>query len=336
MIIAAASFRVSFGGGGSDLPAYYTRRRGAVLSVTIDKYLYIAVHPYFDRQKTLLKYSQNELVSSVGEIRHPIFREVLETLWPQGGLEIVSTADVPGGTGLGSSSTFTVALLSALYAFRGEFREPKELARMAAEVEIERLREPIGKQDQYAAACGGLNLIEFDPSGAVSVKPVVLSPDVLDALQERLLLFYTGDQRDARSILSDQSAQLLVSQARMDDLTRMVELAYSMRERLLRADLDGFARDLAEGWRLKQSLSAKISNGRIETLYETAIGAGALGGKLLGAGGGGFLLLYCPPACQTAVRAAMSGCFEMPFRFEWGGVRTIHSSDHERQAGFVR
>lgn len=336
MIISAAPFRVSFAGGGSDLPAYYTRRRGAVLSVTINKYLYIAVHPYFDRQKTLLKYSQNELVNSVGEIRHPIFREVLGSLWPQGGLEIVSTADVPGRTGLGSSSTFTVALLSALHAFRGEPAAQQELARMAAEVEIEKLGEPIGKQDQYAAACGGLNLIEFDPSGDVAVEPVVLPGEVLNTLQERLLLFYTGDQRDTRSILTDQSAQLLANDVRMDDLSRMVELAYAMRERLLRGDLDGFARDLARGWQLKRSLSDKISNGRIEALYDAAIGAGALGGKLLGAGGGGFLLVYCPVECQTRVRGVMRGCFEMPFRFESGGVRVIHASDHERQAGFVR
>jgi len=336
MIISAAPFRVSFAGGGSDLPAYYKRRRGAVLSTSINKYLYISLHPYFDRQKTLLKYSKNELVDSVGQIQHPILREVLSTLWPQGGLEIVSTADVPSGTGLGSSSTFTVALLSALHSFRGEFRSPRELARMAANVEIERLQEPIGKQDQYASACGGLNLIEFDPSGDVIVEPVLLPPDVLAALQERLLLFYTGDQRDTRSILRDQSDRLLASETRMDGLTRMVDLAYAMRERLLRGDLDGFALDLAEGWRLKRTLSAMISNDRIEALYDAAIDAGAQGGKLLGAGGGGFLLLCCPSESQTRVRAVMTGCFEMPFRFECGGVRTIHASDHERQAGFVR
>jgi D-glycero-alpha-D-manno-heptose-7-phosphate kinase len=336
LIISAAPFRISFAGGGSDLPVFWRRRRGAVLSATIDKHVYITVHPYFNRSQTLLKYSANELVGSVGEIRHPILRECLRALWPQGGLEVVSTADVPSGTGLGSSSAFTVALLNALHALRGEFRRREELAREACEVEIERLGEPIGKQDQYAAACGGLNLIEFDPSGSVRVEPAVLSQTVLSDLEESFLLFFTGDQRETRSILSDQALQVGGDEEKFRSLERMVDLAYSMRERLAAGDVVGFGADLHEGWTLKRTLSARISNDRVEGLYAAARTAGALGGKLLGAGGGGFLALLVPAEKRGAVRSAMKGCFEMPFRFEWSGARIVHAGERSLDEGFVR
>ena len=335
MIISAAPFRVSFGGGGSDLPVYVRRRRGAVLSATINKYVYISVHPYFHQQQTLLKYSQNELVRTVDEIRHPIFREVLRELWPAGGLEIVSTADVPSGTGLGSSSSFTVALLHALYAYRGVFCSKERLARKACELEIDVLREPIGRQDQYAAAYGGMNVFEFQPDGTVTVEPLLLSTETAGTLQESLLMFYTGDRRETRGILEDQARQMEEDEESRERLSRMVELCYEMRERLLEGDLEGFARSLHNGWVLKRTLSRKISNGRIEALYERALAAGALGGKLLGAGGGGFLLLLCPPAVKGAVRAAMESCFEMPFRFEWGGSRIVHVGERHTEAGFV-
>jgi D-glycero-alpha-D-manno-heptose-7-phosphate kinase len=335
MIISSAPFRISFAGGGSDLPVFCRRRKGAVLSTTIDKHVYVSIHPYFNRRQTLLKYSRNELVDRVEEIQHPIFRAALLDLCPQGGLEIVSTADIPSGTGLGSSSTFTVALLHALYAFRGVFSSKEKLARGACQIEIDRLGEPIGRQDQYAAAYGGLNFMEFLPDGVVVVTPLLLTKQTVAALEQNLLLFYTGQQRDTRGVLADQQEQVAASGEKFDNLARMADYAYQMRDQLLAGELAGFARSMHEAWLLKRTLSARIGTARIDQHYQRAIEYGALGGKLLGAGGGGFLLLYCEAEKQERLRKAMFDLDELPVRFDFAGSRILHVGDSHAATGFV-
>jgi len=334
MIISAAPFRISFGGGGSDLPVYYRRRRGAVLSVTINKHCYISIHPYFNRSQTLLKYSQTELLNDLDSARHPIFREVLKQLWPKGGIEIVSTADVPSGTGLGSSSTFTVALLNALYAYRGTFCSKEKLAQNACEIEIGKLGEPIGKQDQYAAAYGGLNFIEFNPDENVLVSPLMLPAETITRLEQGLMLFYIGGQHEARSILEDQSQQIASQADTFDNLSQMVDLAYRMRELLMSGDLPGFATALHDGWMLKRTLSKRITTSRADRYYERAREYGALGGKLLGAGGAGFLLLYTEPEHRERLRKALFDLFELPVKFDWGGARIIYVGERHTEEGF--
>ncbi len=334
MIISHAPFRISFAGGGSDIAAYYRKQKGAVLSTTINKYVYISIHPYFDRAQTLLKYSGNELIKDIGQIQHPIFREALKDLWPDGGLEIVSTSDIPSGTGLGSSSTFTSALLIALFAYKGMFVSKETLSHKVCDLEIEKLREPIGKQDQYASCYGGLNFIEFNPDEKVIVTPLILPKEILLALENNLMLFYTGEQRNTRDILNDQVHQISYDQKKMDNLSKMVELAYVMREQLLSGDLEGFARTMHKGWVFKKTLSGKISNTKIDKFYERALEYGAVGGKLLGAGGGGFLLLYCDQKNQDRLRKALFDCHELPFKFDWHGASIIYVGDNVLEQGF--
>ena len=334
MIISTAPFRISFAGGGSDIPVFYKQRKGAVLSSTINKYMYISIHPYFNNGQTLLKYSNTELVNKIDNIKHPVFRETLKEALLEIGVEITSTADIPSGTGLGSSSSFTVALLNALYAYKGTFCSKEKLARKACEIEIERLKEPIGKQDQYAAAYGGLNFIEFNPDGNVVVSPINLPAKIITTLEKNLLLFYTGDHRNTRDILSDQSKQVTMSEEKFANLTQMVDLAYKMREHLFSGDLNGFVRTMHEGWVLKRTLSRKISNSRIDKYYDRALEYGALGGKLLGAGGGGFLLLYCEADKQDTLKKALFDCFNLPFRFDWDGSRIIYIGERHTEKGF--
>jgi D-glycero-alpha-D-manno-heptose-7-phosphate kinase len=323
VIITKTPFRVSFGGGGSDLPSFYRQNGGCVLSVTISKYVYISMHPYFNSSQFLLKYSKTELAGEVADIQHRIFREVLAELWPAGGVEITSTADIPSGTGLGSSSSFAVGLLHAVYAYRAQFRAKEQLAEEACRLEIEALHEPIGKQDQYAAAYGGLNLFEFKPDDSVVRTPVILPADALLELENSLMLFYTGDQRETGEILRDQIAQVAGQPSAREAQEGLVKIAYDMCQELNRGRLDGFGRLLHRGWLLKRSLSSKISNPRIDSFYQRALESGALGGKLLGAGGGGFLLLYCPLARQELLRRALADLYELPFRFDWGGSQVI-------------
>jgi D-glycero-alpha-D-manno-heptose-7-phosphate kinase len=321
MIVSCAPFRVSFAGGGSDIAAFYRKRRGAVLSCAIAKYSFIVVHPYFNASKYHLKYARTELVDRLDEIQHPILREALRMQGIDPGVEITSVADIPGGTGLGSSSSFAVALINALYAHRRIFVPKETLAHEACMLEIERLGEPIGKQDQYAAAYGGVNLIEFERHGGVTVQPLLLPTGTLSTLERNLMLLYTGSQRDARSILSSQVAAIETNDPATERMQRMVDLAYEMRDILLAGELDEFGRALHRGWEMKRGLSSQISTSSIDKLYERALGAGALGGKLAGAGGGGFLLLYCPAGEQARVRAALDGLQSLEFRFDWGGAR---------------
>ncbi len=324
MIITRTPFRVSFAGGGSDLPDFYEKHGGCVLSTSINRYCYISIHPYFNANQTMLKYSQNELVDKLSDIRHRIFNCVLNERGLHG-VEISSTADVPGGTGLGSSSTFTVGLLNALNCYQGKYMSKGRLAEKACEVEIEKLGSPIGKQDQYAAAFGGLNFIRFHPDGEVSVSPVAMRGGIYRRLQENLVMFYTGDTRSADAILSEQKKNM--SQAdKTENLKKMCALAEEMRVELEREDLDGFGSLLNEGWKLKRTLASGISNPAIDEAYETAMANGALGGKLLGAGGGGFLLFYCEPEKQEQLRVALR-MRSFPFSFERDGTSVIYIGD---------
>ena len=292
MIIAKAPFRISLAGGGSDLASYYRRNEyGAVISSSIDKYMYIVLHSYFE-DKIRIKYSKLETVETVDEIKHPIVREMLRMHGIQKGCEIASISDVPAGTGLGSSSSFAVALTRALHANRGVEVSPGEAAENACHVEINVLSEPIGKQDQYAASFGGLNYVRFDSDETVHVTRLDLSEKKREQLSDRLILFYTGIQRSARDILNEQN-QLMSQRDSSGLVARMVSLCDELRGELESGNIDSLGDILNEGWRLKKDISPKISSSNINSYYDRAIEAGADGGKLLGAGGGGFLLFYC-------------------------------------------
>ena len=293
MIMVKAPFRISFAGGGSDLEAFYSKRYGAVVGTTIDKYMYIMIHPYF-HEKIRVKYSMTEDVEDIRELKHPLVRECLRLVGVEKGVEIASIADVPAGTGIGSSSAFTVALLHALYAHKGELIVKQKLAEEACKIEIEVVKEPIGKQDQYAASYGGLNYIKFGQDGTVFVEPIVCHPGIKKRLNRNLLMFYVGNERKAGQILQEQEINM-GQKKKLEGVAKMVALAEQMRGSLYKGCLEDFGEMLHEGWCLKKELVGSISNPFIDRCYEKALKAGAVGGKLLGAGGGGFLLFYCEP-----------------------------------------
>jgi D-glycero-alpha-D-manno-heptose-7-phosphate kinase len=333
MIVVRTPFRISFAGGGSDLPGFYRRNFGAVVSTTIDKAMYIAIHPYF-HNKIRIKYSQTEDVDSVAEIRHPLVRECLKLFHLERGMEIASFADVPAGTGMGSSSAFTVCLLHALYGLGSREVTPEQLAREACHLEIDRLGEPIGKQDQYAAAYGGLNYIRFNKDETVEVEPIRCSVETRENLQRQLMLFYVGQERPAGSILAAQ-AQNMANDEKYGRVERMVELAGAMQEALERNQVDQLGEIVHQGWLLKSGLADGISNPSVETNYRLAREAGASGGKLLGAGGGGFLLILCRPERQPEVRSALSHLREMSFQMSPQGS-TVLFRDESNAAGVAR
>lgn len=325
MIISRTPLRISFAGGGSDLPSFYEQDGGAVLSTTIDKYVYLAVHQYFYPQQTLLKYSKTELVNTTDEIQHPLFRECLKML-NLSGLDISSMADVPAGTGLGSSSSFTVSLLNVLHAYKHEAVSAEYLAATACDIEINRLGDPIGKQDQYAAAYGGLNFIRFAPDGSVDVEKVVMRADVKTQLERNLIMLYTGQIHSASAILRQQNMAMQKADKRQV-MRDMVQMAYELKNTLQDNNIDDFGRTLHEGWLLKQSLSPSITNASISAMYEQGMRAGALGGKLLGAGGAGFLLFYCPEERQEQFRQTMQQYRTLPFHFESYGSKIIYMNE---------
>lgn len=326
MIITRTPFRVSFAGGGSDLANYYEKYGGAVLSTTIDKYIYLSAHPYFFENEYLLKYSKTELVSSVEEIEHPIIKEVFE-LYGISGISLSSDADIPAGTGLGSSSAFTSGLIHLCNIWNGTHLEKEQIAEQACHVEINLLKEPIGKQDQYACACGGLNYIEFEKNGQVRLERIRLPQDKYEQLQKKLLLFYTGKTHKAGDILKEQKKNTTDDALKVANLHKMVQLAKDLKEELLHNRIDAMGEILNENWKLKKSLAGSISNSFIDEYYEKAMRAGAVGGKLLGAGGGGFLLFYVDEGQQEKVREALSDLREMPFSFDNDGTSVIYSGD---------
>lgn len=324
MIITKTPFRVSFCGGGSDMANFYEKYGGCVLSTSINKYCYISIHPYFNENQTVLKYSENELVDSPDQIKHRIFRQVLTDMGIHG-VEISSTADIPGGTGLGSSSTFTVGLLNTLNCYKGKFVSKDKLAKLACEVEIEKLGNPIGKQDQYGAALGGLNFIRFNQDGSVSHEPILMEGKTYKELQKNLLMFYTGTTRSANTILAEQTKNI-TSEDKARNLLKMCGLAKDMKVALENNDISSFGKILDEGWQLKKELASGIANPAIDEAYEIAMKNGALGGKLLGAGGGGFLLFYCEEEKQEQLKKAI-GLRELDFSFERDGTSIVYIGD---------
>lgn len=320
MIISRTPFRVSFAGGGTDLASYYREESGAVVSTAINKYMYVTINKYFEDQ-IILKYSRTEIARSVNKIRHPLVREAMKLVGVRRGIEITSMADIVGGTGLGSSSSFTVGTLHALHAYRGKYVNAGRLAKEACVVEIDRVGEPIGKQDQYIAAYGGFQFIEFMPDETVRVTPIICSSAKLHDLERSLVLFYTGKTRKAGSILRGVRASM---RAKRDHLRALKGLALEARRVLQEGSIGSFGEILHEGWLLKKSLHGGISNPAIDRAYARARKAGAEGGKILGAGGGGFLLLFAKISRQESVRRAMRGWREVRFRFEPEGSKIIH------------
>lgn len=324
MIGTRTPFRVSFAGGGSDLKEFYRRHPGCVLSTTINKYMFIFVHPYFD-ERIQVKYSITELVNDISEIRHPIVREALRKFGING-IDINSIADIPAGTGLGSSCSFTVGLLHALYAYSEQKSTKEKLAREACEIEIDILGEPIGKQDQYAAAYGGINFITFRSDETVSVEPVTMPPDKCNEFENNLLFFYIGRARPSRDILSDQKKNTVFNKKTFSKISRMTELAHNLKDILSDGNLQDVGLVLNEGWCLKKELSSKISNDKIDHYYNLAKKNGASGGKLLGAGGGGFLMLYCEQTHHDKLRQSLRDLKEYKFKFDDLGTKLIYDS----------
>jgi len=324
MIITKTPLRVSFCGGGSDIAAFYREHGGCVLSTSINKYMFIMIHPYFHEGSTVLKYSKTEVVSDIKDIEHSIFNCVLN-MYNLSGVEITSMADIPAGTGLGSSSSFTVGLLNTVNAYIGKLVSKTKLAELASEIEIEHLKSPIGKQDQYAAAIGGLNFIRFNPNDSVTVEPLLLSKRVTDELQGNLLMFYTGEIRDANDILTEQTANSTQSD-KVNNLKQMCRLAEVMKEELEKENISVFGDLLNENWQLKKNLASGISTGYLDDIYDKAMKNGAKGGKLLGAGGAGFFLFYCEKDKQDYLRNALK-LKELPFAFENDGSSIIFVGD---------
>jgi D-glycero-alpha-D-manno-heptose-7-phosphate kinase len=314
--------RISLAGGGSDLPDYYRRYGGAVLGASINKFMYLSMHPYFFEDGYLLKYSQTERRSELDAVEHGIIREVFR-LYRIRGVDFNSSADIPSGTGLGSSSAFTVGLIHLCNAYNETYMSKEAMAEQAAHLEIDILGEPIGKQDQYACACGGLNYIRFNPDDTVAVEKLRLTSEGHKRLCGNLLMFYTGRSRNASEILSRQKADTLTRKS-ADNLQRLVALAGVLREELQRNNIDAVGEILHEGWTRKKELAVGIADADIDAWYETARKNGAEGGKLLGAGGGGFLLFYVKEENHARVRGALSMLRETSFRFESEGTSLIH------------
>ena len=326
MIITRSPLRISLGGGGTDLPSYYREHTGFLIAAAIDKFVYITLHrPFTD--EVIVKYSRLETVRDAVELQHPIVREALQLLGVRTHIEITSIADIPAGTGLGSSGSFTTALLRGLHVLKKSFISPSDLAEQACHIEIDRLGEPIGKQDQYIAAYGGITCFTFHPDDAVTVEPLELAPDTLHNLEDNLALFFTGYTRDASSILKDQDARSRHNDRSMiDNLHFVKKLGLDSRAALESGDLRGFAELMHVHWQHKKARSRGMSNSSIDELYELGRCHGALGGKIIGAGGGGFLMFYTED--KTRLRAAMSaaGLREVRFRFDFAGNHVVAHS----------
>lgn len=323
MIITRTPFRVSLVGGGTDLPEFYWRQAGAVVGMAINKYMYIIVNKRFD-ETIRVSYTQTEIVDKVEDIQHEIVKEALKTVGITSSIEIVSIADIPAGTGLGSSSSFTVGLLNALYAFKGIVKSSEELAKEASHIEIDLLKEPIGKQDQYLVACGGLRYVQFNPDESVFSEPILYSKENQRLLRRNLLLFYVGGIRKAGNILIEQKANMEQT-GKIEALTKMRDQAFELRGKLNNGSSpDILGEYLKQGWLLKKQLASGISNGWINECYEKAIKAGAAGGKVLGAGGGGFLLIYCPKENQPRVKEALNELVLTSFSVDNEGSRIIY------------
>ena len=331
MIISRTPLRVSFVGGGTDLPSFYEEHGGAVVSAAIDKWIHVIVGPRFEGD-VRVSYSRTETVESASSVEHDLVREAMRLTGVLRGVEVITLADVPSrGTGLGSSSAVSVGLLNALYAFQGIYKPPLELAEQAAHIEIDVIGKPIGKQDQYAAAVGGLHFIEFPKGGAsVRVEPLVCPPDTFRQMQRSLLLFYSGRQRAADPVLREQKAAI-EDGGSVRALQSMRDLAFELRERLTAGDAEALGRLMAANWELKRTLASGVTNDDVDRWFDAALGAGATGAKLLGAGGGGFFLACGPPQTHDAIRRALKDLREVPLRFAARGTHiTLFEHPEER------
>ena len=326
MIITRTPFRVSFAGGGSDIEYYYSRFGGFVVSCSIKQYMYITMHPYFNGNDFLVKYSKVEHCQNIDDIQHPIIKIVLKKFGIKG-CALNSIADIPSGTGLSSSSAFTVGLLKACSIWNNTYYSKEDLAEQACDIEIKDLKNPIGKQDQYACACGGLNSLEFLPSGEVIVEKLYLPANCYKKLEENIMMFYTGKSRSASDILEAQKKEITKPQNNNDkilNLHKMVKLAKELKEELLKGNIEILGDILHQGWMYKKELSNKISNEQIDYYYDIAMKNGATGGKLLGAGGGGFLLFYCKKENQDRLRIALKDLKEIKFQFDNKGTTIVY------------
>jgi D-glycero-alpha-D-manno-heptose-7-phosphate kinase len=323
MIISRTPLRLSLVGGGSDLPVFYRRFGGAVVSTAVNQFVYVTINKKFD-EKIRVSYSRTEEARSVERIKHPLVREAMKLLEVKGGVEITSIADIPArGTGLGSSSSFTVGLLHVLHAYCERYASAAQLAQEACVIELERCGEPIGKQDQYAAAFGGLNFIQFHADDSVTVEPIICKRETIQRVQEHTLIFYTGLTRSASDILKHQQTALRAEKKKQNVTRRMVDLAHALRRELQHNHVDSLGEIIHEGWCLKKSLAAGISSGLLDEWYRKARKAGAVGGKLLGAGAGGFFMFYAPPGRHDDIARALLPLRRMQFRFESQGSRII-------------
>jgi D-glycero-alpha-D-manno-heptose-7-phosphate kinase len=324
MIIARSPLRISLGGGGTDLPSYYRRHGGFLIAAAIDRYVYITLHQTFVPD-LIVKYSKLERVESAAELQHPIIREALRLLEVDGRyLEITSMADIPAGTGLGSSGSFTTALLAALHVYQKNLVHAREIAEQACQVEIDRVGEPVGKQDQYIAALGGIACMEFREDDGVAVAPLKLDSETLYNLEDNLLLFFTGYSRAASAILKEQDEKSRGDDREMvENLHYVKELGLRSRQALEAGDLRGLAELMNVHWRHKKKRSGAMTNGDIDAWYELGLRSGALGGKLIGAGGGGFLLFYAEDKTRLRHAMAATPVKEVRFRFDFAGTKII-------------
>lgn len=325
MIITRTPFRVSLCGGGSDINTFFEKHGGCVISTTINKYMYITSHPSFDKKTTVLKYSKTETVHDINDIEHNIFRECLKKEGLEG-LEITSIADVPQGTGLGSSSSFTVGLMNNLKCHKREYISKAEVAAAACDMENNIVHTTNGKQDQYAAAFGGLNYYQFNKNGTVDVEPVLLGQEAYKQLEKNLIMLYVGGEHKASKILEEHGKNIVSSKDKEDGQKRIVELTHELKYELEHDNIDAVGRILDENWQIKRTLANGITNPQFDEWYDRAIKAGATGGKLLGAGGSGFFLFYVPEKKQKKFREAMSDLPEMEFKFDHLGTTVIFVS----------
>ena len=325
MILTRTPFRIPLGGGGTDLPAFYQQHGGFLFSVAIDKYMYIAINRPIIDSLVRIKYSRTEIVENVAQVQHQLARAALEYYGIKDSIEVISMADINEGTGMGSSGSYLVGLLKGLQTLTRKGYSIQELAEEACHIEIDLLHKPVGKQDQYLAAYGGFTAMDIDRNGAVQVSNINLGHEKTEELQNKLLIFYTGISRDALSILGEQSAKAKEEQSDVaKSLLRIKEIGLEIKKAIEEGRLDDFGRLLDEHWQVKKTMSTKMSDPKIDRLYSLAKDCGALGGKIMGAGGGGFFIFYCP-GDKRKVREAMkaNGLWEMPFRFENEGAKTI-------------
>ena len=339
MIITRTPFRITLGGGGTDLRSYYSQYGGFVFSVTLDKYMYINLNTPIVDDLIRIKYSQYEEASDVEEVRHDLAREALKLMQIRSAVEIQSMADIPAGTGLGSSSCYLVGLLNALHCYKNVSISQQDLAEEACFIEINVLKHPVGKQDQYTAAFGGFTMLNIGKTGSVKVERPKIPEDIIDELESTLLIYYTHTNRSTNEILKEQSKAAQDTKAEshkevVDSLHLIKEIGFKSVDAITSGNLDEFGRLMDTHWRAKKKLSKKVSNSSIDDLYEIGISKGALGGKILGAGGGGFLLFYCPKECQSKLTARMAECGlrRMRFKFDFDGSKVMVNVFNRRQS----